>query len=86
MSTTYEYQKLRDGKDEIRLLRVHPASGFDDPIVCSLQIVRLSERPEFGALSYTWGPPVFDQSSSLDGCVKQITEVGVVYILIFTFL
>ncbi|KAH8588325.1 heterokaryon incompatibility protein-domain-containing protein [Bisporella sp. PMI_857] len=46
-------------KDEIRVLRLHPATNWDDQIECSLITLSLSdpERPQYQALSYVWGDP-----------------------------
>ncbi|OIW25710.1 HET-domain-containing protein [Coniochaeta ligniaria NRRL 30616] len=54
------YSKLRSGDDpEIRLLRIlhrpDPAD-WDAPLVCEIDVVRLSDCGTFDALSYVWGP------------------------------
>jgi hypothetical protein len=72
--STYEYQALQDDKDEIRLLRVHPALNPDEAVICDLRTVKLSTRPEYAALSYTWGPLVYDNSLTLNGHTKYITS------------
>jgi hypothetical protein len=41
--------------DEIRLLQLQPGSG-SDIINCTFSHVRLSENPQYEALSYMWGP------------------------------
>ena len=46
--------RLHEG--EIRVLTLH-ADDVLNPIVCSLQVAVLDERPEYEALSYTWGDP-----------------------------
>ncbi|KAI4268829.1 MAG: hypothetical protein L6R38_007708 [Xanthoria sp. 2 TBL-2021] len=45
-----------DSPNEIRLLHVHP-SRDSDAITCSLVVADFSTKPEYYALSYTWGPP-----------------------------
>ena len=40
----------------IRLLRIHPQAEVDN-IHCSLESVELSDKPQYVALSYTWGAP-----------------------------
>lgn len=40
----------------IRLLIIEPSSELTAPITGKLKIVSLDERPDFEALSYTWGP------------------------------
>ncbi|EME43961.1 hypothetical protein DOTSEDRAFT_95538, partial [Dothistroma septosporum NZE10] len=46
---------LRTDTDEIRLLDIQPGQ-WSDGIICRLRIARLSSRPSYEALSYTWGP------------------------------
>ncbi|KAF2248250.1 HET-domain-containing protein [Trematosphaeria pertusa] len=43
-------------RDSIRLLRLHGSASPQDPVHCSLELVRLNEPelPIFEALSYTW--------------------------------
>ncbi|KAK9424456.1 putative Heterokaryon incompatibility domain-containing protein [Seiridium unicorne] len=48
---------LPDDADSIRLLYLRPAARNDDRIECSLRVVKLSEKPQFVALSYVWGAP-----------------------------
>ena len=62
----YTYQPLEE-KDSIRLLRVHPAKTFDAPLVCDLRTTKLSDKQDYAALSYTWGPLVFDRQMLLNG-------------------
>ncbi|KAF2003577.1 HET-domain-containing protein, partial [Amniculicola lignicola CBS 123094] len=42
-------------KDEIRLVKLHAARNYSDPVKCSLQTVNLRSSPPFEALSYVWG-------------------------------
>ncbi|GAW11419.1 hypothetical protein ANO14919_007640 [Xylariales sp. No.14919] len=57
--TSSIYQPLQD-RDEIRILELLPHGGSTDtPISVRFQHVKLSQRPPFEALSYTWG----DQST-----------------------
>ncbi|KAH8743732.1 heterokaryon incompatibility protein-domain-containing protein, partial [Hyaloscypha finlandica] len=48
------YSDLED-EDEIRLLYLQPKTS-GDIINCTLQHVKLSEKPQYEALSYMWGP------------------------------
>lgn len=51
----YNHRPLRH-HDSIRLLRLHPSTEDDAPIVCSIFCTRLSAtRSKYEALSYTWG-------------------------------
>lgn len=51
----YLYQPLQY-KDSIRILNVHPSLNYSDPVSCTLQHARLSDKSfKYEALSYTWG-------------------------------
>ena len=70
----YSYSPFEGSRpDEIRLLRAHPAASIEDPLICDLRIVSLSSKPEYAALSYTWGPPLFDHQITCDGRRLMIT-------------
>lgn len=70
----YNYSQFEGRRpDEIRLLRIHPAASIDDPVICDLRIVSLSSKPDYAALSYTWGPPLFDHQITCDGRKLMIT-------------
>lgn len=75
------YTKL-DG-DEIRVLELSPADKFNDPIRLRLFTKRLSENPEYKALSYVWGDPnatstvyvndiAFEATHNLDSALRHI--------------
>lgn len=53
--------------DEIRLLRVLPASSSDpsEPLCCELRVVALprARQEKYVALSYTWGPPTAEAAA-----------------------
>jgi hypothetical protein len=52
------YQELPALKeDQIRLLQIEPASDASRGVRCNLNVISLSDRPDYFALSYTWGPP-----------------------------
>ncbi|ORY11525.1 heterokaryon incompatibility protein-domain-containing protein, partial [Clohesyomyces aquaticus] len=70
--STYKYQDLVND-DEVRLLVVN-AGNENDELVCSLIHARLSENPEFEAVSYTWGPDILTQTIILDGYVFPVRE------------
>jgi len=61
------------GCDEIRLLGLLPGSR-SDPIVCSLNHARLSERPKYEALSYMWGPETHEKTMIINGDNREIRE------------
>lgn len=48
------YQRLDSSRDEIRLIRLTPAS-LTEPIQCSLFITPRDSAPAYKALSYAWG-------------------------------
>ncbi|KAH8655131.1 hypothetical protein BGZ60DRAFT_348340, partial [Tricladium varicosporioides] len=50
----------------IRLLTLHPSSSkYPDILTCSLQEVPLSSKPDYQALSYTWGSNAFTHTLHL---------------------
>ncbi|KAM0702385.1 hypothetical protein Q7P35_011295 [Cladosporium inversicolor] len=61
---------LHDG--EIRVLTLHAAEVLG-PIVCSLQVVVLDERPQYEALSYTWGDPDVREKIFVDDVEVDVT-------------
>jgi hypothetical protein len=52
--------------DSIRLLLIDPNSR-GSPISCRSQEVRLSSKPDYFALSYTWGAPVSTHTIQVNG-------------------
>ncbi|KAK7418335.1 hypothetical protein QQZ08_011278 [Neonectria magnoliae] len=52
-----------EASDSIRLLTLHPGHG-DATIEVHVMTVRLSAKPDFIALSYTWGSPVDERHPS----------------------
>lgn len=68
----YEYKKLQAG--EIRLLRQCRSASVGSPAVYLLENKRLSDKPYYQALSYTWGSP-FDTEehhAAYDGVSRKI--------------
>jgi hypothetical protein len=59
------YQKLHE-EDSIRLLILEPGNR-NSPISCRLEEVRLSAKPIYKAVSYTWGEPVLSDSICING-------------------
>lgn len=68
------YTAIDSVNGEIRLLTLEPAANVDDPIVCSLEHVFLSENPVYEALSYTWGSPTPTCPVQLDGKTVDVQE------------
>ena len=56
----FQYSALPPIANTIRLLQIHSAEALTHPISCELIDVSLNDHPEFAALSYTWGQPIFD--------------------------
>ncbi|CAJ0542827.1 Ff.00g002730.m01.CDS01 [Fusarium sp. VM40] len=56
---TAQYQHQPLSPRCIRVLRLHPAPRFESQLRCSLVPVSLDDKPQYWALSYTWGtdPP-----------------------------
>jgi hypothetical protein len=50
---SYQYNPIQH-EDGIRLVQIHPGNN-DDDIYISVEPHRLSQSPEYEALSYTWG-------------------------------
>ena len=65
------YRPLRGS--EIRLLRVAPG-GWDDQVSCTMDYVPLDGRPEYVALSYTWGDASDQVDIVLDGHGHRATR------------
>ena len=59
------YQRL-EHPDSIRLLILEPGNR-NCPIVCRLEETRLSAKPKYAAVSYTWGEPVLSHSICING-------------------
>ena len=69
----YQYSPLPSTDKTIRLLRIPPADHFSDPLVCQMHQVRLIDKPEYAALSYSWGAPIFDHHVICNGRRLAIT-------------
>jgi hypothetical protein len=65
------YSPLADS-DEIRLLLLHPGSGHDT-IKCTIQHAKLSDKPQYEALSYMWGPKTY-RLIEIDGRTCDVRE------------
>lgn len=66
------YSRLQSA-DEIRLLYLHPRSA-DKKITFNLKHAKLSEMPQYEALSYTWGSPGGDYMMTLDDSIIRTRE------------
>ncbi|KAK3368573.1 heterokaryon incompatibility protein-domain-containing protein [Podospora didyma] len=71
----FPYTALDPSNSEVRLVKIHPGR-IDEPITCSLAIVRLHEPecPKFEALSYFWGDPSILSSITVSGQSFNVTK------------
>ncbi|KAF2748669.1 HET-domain-containing protein, partial [Sporormia fimetaria CBS 119925] len=58
---------------EIRLLHLQPGA-WKDPIQGTLDVVSLSKKPKYQALSYVWGDPTNRKPISIDGELFLATQ------------
>lgn len=58
----YEYGKIDSEAGTIRLLRLKPAIYRADILECEMIVCNIANAPEYDALSYCWGPPIFEYS------------------------
>lgn len=71
---TFSYRPLDSSKDEIRIIQIRPAVDNATKLECSLKHVSLAEKPQYEALSYTWGSDRCTESIMLNSEVFQVTE------------
>lgn len=73
-SRGYRYSPLPSTDRTIRLLCVYPAKSIDDPIICDMHQVQLDGRPEYAALSYTWGDTTLNRNIICGGRNLPVTQ------------
>ncbi|TVY43510.1 Heterokaryon incompatibility protein 6,OR allele [Lachnellula subtilissima] len=74
MATSY-YLPLKE-PDEIRILTLLPyEQDADEPIQCRFEHVRLAQRPQYEALSYTWGDQTNQHPVGID-TAGNVVHVG----------
>ncbi|KAG8526111.1 uncharacterized protein KY384_000104 [Bacidia gigantensis] len=71
--TPFEYSALGSGDAVIRLVRIKHAYFPKDIIECDMKNVDLNTNPGFAALSYYWGPRVFNCQMICNGKLMAIT-------------
>lgn len=71
----YSPQSLPD--DEIRLVVLPPRHKDDKPglINCELVVAKLSDKPTYEALSYTWGPEEPAEGILIHDCVQSSARI-----------
>ena len=71
MASVLKYQALADPQDSFRLIELLPASS-DEAIHCLLKEFKLSQSPQYEALSYEWGTPLDLDWVTVNGCQYQL--------------
>lgn len=70
----YLYSPLPSSPPTIRLLRVAVAAKFSDDLHLEIKPISLDVKPHYAALSYTWGPPIFDHRIYLEEKPFHVTQ------------
>lgn len=60
----YQYASI-EAEHEIRILVLAPAASYNAKLQATLITTRLDEKPQYEAISYVWGPPVFSKTIEL---------------------
>ncbi|KAK5167776.1 uncharacterized protein LTR77_007475 [Saxophila tyrrhenica] len=70
------YQRLNREKREIRLITIQPPTADTDggALTCGLNVVSLEQKPEYEALSYTWGSRADPEIITLAGKPMTVTK------------
>ncbi|KAH7129071.1 heterokaryon incompatibility protein-domain-containing protein [Dactylonectria macrodidyma] len=68
------YPPADTSRDQIRLMRLHPAIAFEDPIRIDLFTKDLSNPIEYDALSYVWGSAVSESTATVNGTAMVPTK------------
>jgi Heterokaryon incompatibility protein (HET) len=71
--TSYTYQPLDPEAQTIRLISLQPAPRFNSAIQCDLYHVALETKPQYEAISYSWGDPNVTSTIFLQGLPFQVT-------------
>jgi hypothetical protein len=66
------YQPL-PSPQAIRLLRILPVPPECEAVWSRVQVVSLSENPEYAALSYVWGDATQTESINVNRCPTDVT-------------
>ncbi|KAF6812096.1 ankyrin and HET domain-containing protein [Colletotrichum musicola] len=66
------YKPLTRAGREIRVISIH--EDDNDTVSCSMKHVLLADRPEFDALSYTWGDPTITRPIVFNGHKVNVTQ------------
>jgi Heterokaryon incompatibility protein (HET) len=69
----YRYRHLKRN-DAFRLLQLEPSPILDGEIKASIIETCWTEKPDFEALPYVWGAPIFSQTLHLPGGTHKVAE------------
>ena len=72
--SNFKHSPLSRDEDEIRLVDLLPCTDSTASIRCNIQHVKLSDRPQYEALSYVWGSVDEPKSIEIDGKKQSIRE------------
>jgi len=73
-SEIFNHTALNHQAKEIRLLKVQRSHDSSQPIQCILQHFDLAKRPQYKALSYTWGEPLPTRDIIINGSPLPIRD------------
>lgn len=68
------YLPLPSSSEYVRLIELLPVADADQLIHCKLRVVRLSDKPDYVALSYVWGDETTRRPACVNGLQITITE------------
>lgn len=60
--------------DSIRLIQLKPSKSPDSELFCTIITTRLKRKPQYEAISYVWGEPIFDETLRTPQGVIKITS------------
>lgn len=72
-TSKFQHQKL-EGRNSIRLLRVHPKPIFGNHLIsCDMIHTKLDHTPRYTAVSYTWGNAGHNEQIVIDGQIYTVS-------------
>ncbi|KAH7320748.1 heterokaryon incompatibility protein-domain-containing protein [Stachybotrys elegans] len=66
LNNPYRYEPLSKDKREIRIFTLYPGQA-SDPLRGKLSTVLMQNKPTYDALSYVWGPMLFENALIIEG-------------------
>jgi hypothetical protein len=67
------YRPLDQTRSETRLIQIFPYLDEDETVSCQLVTVSLTGNPQYFALSYIWGDPIFTTDIVVNGKLMPVT-------------